>query len=773
MTFRGKIILLAMVTSGVALSVACATILLHEYSTLQQAAARQLTTEADILGANCAADLAFDDADSARETLAALAADTNVVLACVFSQDDTRFAVFSREGDDERVVPDPGRSGHRVKNGYLLLNRPILSEGKRVGTIYIEYDLRDVYVAMTTKAAIVAAVMLGALAVAFGLSTRLQRILTQPVFELTRVAKRISEEQDYAARAARYSRDELGDLTDTFNNMLAQIQQRDVALERSRAELELRVEERTEDLANANEGLLQLNQRLASTAEDLKGLMTQVTEENTFSVRFENAAAARNWDAEDCHHVANPAVGSPDALQPREAADALSEATDREGEVYRQARGDSINDLGQVFNDMLAILEERQRALEEALAVAEVATQAKSEFLANMSHEIRTPMTAILGFTENLLDSSISDSEKLSAIRTIRRNGEHLLQIINDILDISKIEARKLEIERIRFSPAQMVAEVKSLMQVRADAKNLRLNTEYIGAIPETIETDPTRLKQILVNLLGNAIKFTETGGVRLVTRIVDEATEPRIQLDVIDTGLGMTEEQLGKLFKAFAQADMSTTRKFGGTGLGLLISKRLAEMLGGAITVESKPGEGSMFRTTVTIGSLDGVQMLDDPAAATIAQPETVAAADLDAYKLDCRVLLAEDNLTNQTLIAGVLEKAGARVTVVENGKDAVEAALAAMNQRHVDDPEHKIDVILMDMQMPVLDGYEATKLLRQKGYTGPIIALTGHAMEGDREKCIDAGCNDYATKPFNRKKLIEAIQAHLQFAAAEFPAS
>ncbi len=393
----------------------------------------------------------------------------------------------------------------------------------------------------------------------------------------------------------------------------------------------------------------------------------------------------------------------------------------------------------------------------KARQTAEAATRSKSEFLANMSHEIRTPMTAILGFTETMLDPDQSASEKLNAVHTVRRNGEHLLQIINDILDISKIEAGKLEIEHIRCSAIQVVADVKSLMQVRADAKNLPFNIEFIGAVPEAIESDPTRLKQILVNLIGNAIKFTETGGVRLVTRFVDDAAEPNMQFDVVDTGLGMTEEQVGKLFQAFTQADTSTTRKFGGTGLGLMISKRLAEMLGGDITVESKPGEGSLFRVTVTTGPLDGVKMLDDPTTATSVQPETAAAAKGDAARLDCRILLAEDGPDNQRLIAHLLKKAGAEVTVKENGKLAAEAALAAR------DEGNPFDVILMDMQMPVMDGYEATGLLRQKGYTNPIIALTAHAMASDRQKCLDAGCDDYATKPINRKKLIETVRQHL----------
>ncbi|MBU0719418.1 MAG: PocR ligand-binding domain-containing protein [Planctomycetes bacterium] len=414
------------------------------------------------------------------------------------------------------------------------------------------------------------------------------------------------------------------------------------------------------------------------------------------------------------------------------------------------------------------LIEARERA-EEYARKADCASQSKSEFLANMSHEIRTPMTAILGFADILLEHGElgnAPPERIEAARTIKRNGEHLVAIINDILDISKIEAGKLGVEHLRCSPVQLLAEVKSLMQVRADAKNLSFNLEFIGAIPETIESDPTRLKQILVNLIGNAIKFTETGVIRLITRVVDDGAESKMQLDVVDTGLGMTAEQVGKLFQAFTQADSSTTRKFGGTGLGLLISKRLAEILGGDITVESKAGEGSTFRVTVATGPLDGVKMIADPLSAIVLDAEGAAgfdprdAAQAEAYdssKLNCRILLAEDGPDNQRLIAHVLKNAGVEVTVVENGKLAANTALAAR------DEGNPFDVILIDMQMPVMDGYEATGLLRQNGYTGPIIALTAHAMASDRQKCLDAGCDDYASKPINRKKLINTIRQHL----------
>jgi signal transduction histidine kinase/CheY-like chemotaxis protein/ABC-type phosphate/phosphonate transport system substrate-binding protein len=441
--------------------------------------------------------------------------------------------------------------------------------------------------------------------------------------------------------------------------------------------------------------------------------------------------------------------------------EAQTEEAQALAEQYKAAN-EALEEKTRLLETQRAEIEEKnatlviaKKEIEEKARELEAVSQYKSEFLANVSHEIRTPMTVILGFADVLLGNleNTAEPENVEAANTIKRNGKYLLRIINDILNLGKIDAGKLKVEHIFCSPCRIVSDVVSLMRVRALAKGLPLEVEYDGPIPELIRSDSTRLRQILINLMGNAVKFTEVGSVRLVTRLLDRRQDqPKIQFEIVDTGIGMTEEQIARLFQPFSQADSSTTRNFGGIGLGLTISKRLTNVLGGDIAVRSTPGQGSTFTVTIATGPLDGIRLLDNPTEVALSAKQAKKSTDSHA-RLDCRVLLAEDGPDNQRLISFVLEKAGAEVAVAENGQIALDLALAARNE------EKPFDVILMDMQMPVLDGYDATRKLREAGYTDPIIAMTAHSMSGDREKCIAAGCDDYAAKPIDRKKLLSLI--------------
>ncbi len=429
-----------------------------------------------------------------------------------------------------------------------------------------------------------------------------------------------------------------------------------------------------------------------------------------------------------------------------------------------QVRDQALKEL-EVRTDKLeqarSELEVQAASLRQASLDAEAASRAKSEFLANMSHEIRTPMTAVLGYTDVLMEESWGRPGSIKLIEVIKRNGNYLLDLINDILDLSKIESGSLNIEKIPFSLIEKLQEVQSLMQVRAELQEISFKLTFAGKIPKQIQSDPTRLKQILINLIGNAIKFTPDGGqVSVETSCLNPGSpEPLLQFKIIDTGIGMNAEQVAGLYQPFVQADSSTTRKFGGTGLGLAISKRLAKMLGGDLTCQSTPDVGTTFTLQIQIGESESLEYYNDPQDALEAaahKPAPVIAKPVQAANRSCSVLLAEDGEDNQRLISMLLRKEGAAVKLAENGEIAVRYAMHALEQGQ------PFDVILMDMSMPVLDGYGATQKLREQGYKLPIIALTAHAMNGDREKCIAAGCTDYATKPVNREKLREIIETY-----------
>ncbi len=397
--------------------------------------------------------------------------------------------------------------------------------------------------------------------------------------------------------------------------------------------------------------------------------------------------------------------------------------------------------------------EARQRALES--------TRLKSEFLTNMSHEIRTPMTAILGFAEEVeveLGISPANAKIRAALSTVRRNGAHLLSLINGILDLSKIEAGRLEVSHERCSPIRIIAEVASLLGVQAAEKGLVLESAAVGPVPEEIETDRTRLRQILINLVGNAVKFTEAGRVRIEVGLVEGASECErsLEIAVVDTGCGIAPGQIHHLFETFTQVKGSLTREHQGTGLGLALSRKLARLLGGEIHVETEIGRGSRFSLRLPCAKLAGVRVLPAAEVGEFAVIERAPAA-MPSIELSGRVLLVEDGLDNQRLIGGILRRAGLEVEIAPDGEVGCELALSSEAN---DEP---YDVVLMDMQMPVLDGYTAVQRLRARGYRGPIIALTAHAMAGDRERCLAVGCSDYATKPIARDQLLQQIASHL----------
>lgn len=391
--------------------------------------------------------------------------------------------------------------------------------------------------------------------------------------------------------------------------------------------------------------------------------------------------------------------------------------------------------------------------LENSKMAAVHANQAKSDFLANMSHEIRTPMNAILGFTDwlqrGLANNKDEEQEYLS---TIHSSGKHLMELINDILDLSKIEAGRMQIVRDKYSPFKIIHDVVSVLRVRAEDKGVMLTIECHGQLPETIDTDDVRVRQVITNLVGNAIKFTDEGEVKVMAKLVDREGLSHLEISISDSGIGMTEEQLGRIFQPFVQADTSVTRKFGGTGLGLAISKRIVESLGGEIVVTSRDGVGSTFTFSIETGQLDGIPLLTSDEYAASAKIQRREPKPGVVKLPPGQILVVDDGTANRRLIKLILEKAGCIVTEAENGQIGFEIAI-----------QGKFDIVLMDMQMPVLDGYKATEKLRAHGYTRPIVALTANAMTGDQEKCANAGCDGFLAKPVDIDKLLETISGYL----------
>jgi signal transduction histidine kinase/ActR/RegA family two-component response regulator len=393
------------------------------------------------------------------------------------------------------------------------------------------------------------------------------------------------------------------------------------------------------------------------------------------------------------------------------------------------------------------VVEGQKQEIEELLRKSQEVSRLKSEFLANMSHEIRTPMNGVIGMTQLVLETSLNDEQR-EYISTVRDSAESLLVVINDILDFSKIEAGKMELSRDPFSVRKCAGDALQVFSWKAEAKGLRLRSEVDPRVPELVAGDAGRVRQILLNLLGNAMKFTERGEIVLTVAPDEQASSPsHLLFTVADTGIGIPPDKQAVIFEAFAQADGSSRRRRGGTGLGLAISSKIVKLMGGRLWVSSNPGAGSTFTFTVPLAPSNGFEIAAAPSG-----PRVWNAPSPGALPACLSILLAEDNAVNQRLAQRMIEKMGHQVTVVDNGRKAVETAL-----------RQNFDIILMDLQMPEMDGFEATACIRDaeaqaRRYT-PIVAVTAHAMAGDREQCLRAGMDHYISKPINFQALRELV--------------
>ena len=633
-SIRRKLIFIIMATSSIVLLLSSGALLSYDLLTFRAAMIRDLATLADVIGGNCTAALAFRDPQAAEDVLGALRAEPNVTAAAIYTREKELFAHYQRDGAGEFHAPTPLADSNYFAHGKLEEFRSIRLAGESMGIVYIESDLREMNARLRRYAWIFTLVMSVASGLAYLLALPMQKVISEPILHLVGTANQISVDKNYSLRAKATTRDELGLLIESFNEMLNQIEGRDRELLRHREHLEEEVATRTAELTQVNREL----------------------------------AAARD--------------------------------------------------------------------------AAEAASRAKSEFLANMSHEIRTPINGILGMTELALDTKLTP-EQHEYLTLVKTSGDSLLTVINDVLDFSKVESGRLDLDQVEFAIGEVIAQAMKAQAMRAHEKQLELAYQVSSLVPEKVIGDPARLRQIIVNLVGNAIKFTPEGEVVLqVQPDAESENELQLHFSITDTGIGVAKEKQDVIFQAFAQADSSTTRKYGGTGLGLAISSRLVRMMDGRIWVESEEGRGSKFQFTARFRKIK------------TASPEVVPARPEELVGLP--VLIVDDNRTNRRILTEMTANWGMQACTAENGPSAL-AALKEAQARH-----RAIRLAIIDANMPGMDGFELAEQVKKDPLLtrAIIMMLTSSGWHGDAARCRQVGISAYLLKPISKSELLLAIR-------------
>jgi len=797
MTIRKKLIALIMLTCTLALLLTGIMFVAWEREVSRQAIVTNISTQAKIVAENCKAALVFNDNEDASETLKSLNADSSVDFACLFDVNSEVIATYERniEFKDIKEI-EIEDDGFNFNKDHLTVFQSVYLDDEKIGVIYLKANLDLVHSAMKQNIVIIAGFIGMAAAAAYLISSLLQSVISGPILKVAQIAKRISEKKDYSVRAIKHGNDEIGILVDAFNDMLKQIYNRDLKLRETNEELEQKVGERTETLRRMNKKLTEdiahrkeMEKALRKSEKRFSDILLnsadwiwEVDKDGRYTYASGKVKDILGYDAKELIGKTPFEFMAPDEAKKVsgvfqkliEKKQVLSDIENwnltKNGEkVCLLTNGTPIfDDFGELigYRGVDKNITDRKRAMEQlqqtnlqlveakkqADVLAENATAAnrtKSEFLANMSHEIRTPMNAIIGFGDLLSQEDLSNDQS-EYLEHITLAGKNLLALINDILDFSKIEAGKMTVEMRECSLIQLCEGADSILRPAALKKSLNFQVLYCEDLPEKIYTDSGRVNQCLINLVNNAIKFTEEGYVYLNVSTESKNNKVWIRLDVEDTGIGIAPDKIKEVFDLFTQADGSTTRKFGGTGLGLTITKQLAHLLGGDIQVKSEVGKGSVFtlRIPANIDTASGklvneYQFIDDyQNSGTEEQIEQLIGS----------ILLVEDSLSNQRVTEIILRKIGLECTIVNNGCEAVETVKTT-----------EYDAILMDMQMPEMSGYDATAMLRKMGYVVPIIALTASTARGDEQKCRDAGCDEYIAKPARRKTLYQVLEKYL----------
>ena len=773
---RRKLAALIVASSLLALALACAGFTIYERADFRATSANELLTLADTLGANTAASLAFDDQKTAQEMLGALRAEHDVVAACLYDKQGRVFAQYRRmDVHSDFKMPALSADGAHFDRESLTLFRGVSLLGDKTGSIGIVSDLGSFRLKLREYAKIAALVFILSIVITYLASSWLLRIVSDPITQLARLAERVSVQKDYSLRAKVQSQDEVGTLVGSFNQMLERIQQRDLALQETNTVLDVRVQERTIELESEIVERKQVEAELrwktafleAQGDASIDGIL--VVDPKGKKI-FNNRPFFKMWkipldiqtdidDATQVNHVVS-LTKDPEAflkkvryLYDHPAEISRDEIKLLDGSVLDRYSAPVLGIEGEnygriwTFRD-ITVQRRNEDALLRAKEAAEVASRAKSEFLANMSHEIRTPLNGVIGMTDLALDTDLN-TEQREYLETVKLSADALLIVINDILDFSKIEAGKVELESLDFNLRDCLEDTLKTLAHRADEKGLELLFDMAAEVQERVHGDPGRLRQIVVNLVGNAIKFTHAGEIALRVETVEVREGLHtLRFTVSDTGIGISPEQQRLIFDPFTQADASTTRKYGGTGLGLTICARLASMMGGRIWLESDVGRGSKFHFTA--------QFLG---AARLSEPEALSNEHLDGL----RVLIVDDNRTNRRILREILKRSNLRTTEVESGEEALAELLSG---QQAGDPYR---LVLTDMNMPNMNGFMLVERIRQKQELSPaaIIVLTSSGQRGDVEQCRQLGITSYLFKPVRRAELLSAVSAALYLKA------
>jgi PAS domain S-box-containing protein len=769
-SIQRKLTFVSVCTSLVGLSLACLSFDLYERSSFRAAMTSELSVLADTLGANTEAALAFNDRKSATDMLEALRAEPHIVAARLYDSRGTVFAEYRRdETGTDFAMPPRREDGAQFKENSLTLYRTVSLGGEKSGAIAIISDLGAIQAKIRQYTEISVVVILFSVLATYLLSSRLLRLITEPILHLAQVATRVTTNEDYAVRAIPRGEDEVGTLIGSFNQMLERIQERDAALQGAKSELELRVQVRTQELQLEVNERMRAEETLSEERKVLRALIDNVPDfmyvkdaESRFVVA--NASLARSMGVKSSEELLHKTDFD---FYPKELADAYyrdeqdvirtkqplfnreEQGFDADGnkiwvlttKVPLYDKSGQVTGVAGVGRD-ITHLKKTQEEMQNAREAAEAASRAKSEFLANMSHEIRTPLNGVMGMTDLALDTELT-AEQREYLETVKMSGDSLLTVINDILDFSKIEAGKIDLEAIDFNLRESLETTLKTLALRADEKGLELLCEVAPEVPEIVRGDSSRLRQIVVNLVGNAIKFTDVGEVAVRVQVgTKNGTGCVCHFTVADTGIGVPEDKRESIFDPFSQADTSTTRKYGGTGLGLTISTRLVEMMGGKIWVESEMGRGSRFHFTVKLGVADAKEIK----LGTIAPPELLRGV---------KVLVVDDNRTNCRILEGMLTRWQMKPISVNGGAAALEQLSGA---RAAGDP---YNLILTDMHMPDMDGFALVEQIRERPElaTATIMMLTSAGHRGDAARCQELGVSAYLLKPIRQSELREAV--------------